>query len=74
MAPITDPSLPPCASNAAERTTASVADLTQIARAPPPFYEGAHGESIRQRGQRARLPQSKALGSNRRSCAFKPNS
>ena len=41
MAPITDPSLPPCTSNAAERTTAllsaSVADLKQIARASPPF-------------------------------------
>ena len=35
-------------------------------------YEGAaRGESTKQRGQRARLPQSKALGSNRRSCAFK---
>ena len=36
------------------------------------FYEGAaRGESTEQHGQRARLPQSKALSSNRRSCAFK---
>ena len=36
------------------------------------FYEGAaRGESTKQHGQRARLPQSKALSSNRRSCAFK---
>ena len=50
---------------------ATVADLKHIARASPPFYEGARGESTKRRGQRARLPQSKALGSNRRSCAFK---
>ena len=36
------------------------------------FCEGAaRGESTKQHGQRARLPQSKALSSNRRSCAFK---
>ena len=34
-----------------------------------PFYKGAHGESTKRRGQR--VPQSKALSPNRRSCAFK---
>ena len=35
----------------------------------PPFYKGARGESTKRRGQR--VPQSKALSPNRRSCAFK---
>ena len=73
MAPITDPSLPPCALNAAsERTTACrqplrnangrrlLPRLKQIARAS---REGARGESTKRCGQRA--------APNRRSCAFK---
>ena len=35
----------------------------------PPFYKRARGESTKRRGQR--VPQSKALSPNRRSCAFK---
>ena len=34
-----------------------------------PFYKGARGESTKRRGQR--VPQSKALSPDRRSCAFK---
>ena len=61
MAPITDPSLPPCTSNAAERTTACCQPLSPTSRspAPPPFYEGAHGESIRQRGHARDCPRAK---------------
>ena len=71
MAPITDPSLPPCTSNAAERTTALLQPLSPTSSRSPArrllFYEGARGKSTKRRGQRARPPQSKALGSNRRS-------
>ena len=41
----------------------------QASATRPPFYKGARGESTKRRGQR--VPQSKALSPNRRSCAFK---
>ena len=75
--PITDPSLPP-------RTTAccqplrNAASKRPTARCRPQAGRPRVASFLRRsprrvdHGQRARLPQSKALGSNRRSCAKQP--